>query len=116
VRLQKGRRLTAQDRAEIADLNAKLKTLSAIPRAITPILLSFQASANLTDLLAPTTRVHFDLSGEGAGRAWPWVRPTTGILVWDPRHTGKISSGLQLFGNVTWWLFWRDGYAPLAAP
>ena len=28
---------------------------------------------------------------------------------------GKITSGLQLFGNVTWWLFWKDGYEPLAA-
>ena len=26
-----------------------------------------------------------------------------------------LEVGLQLFGSVTWWLFWEDGYAPLAA-
>ena len=36
-------------------------------------------------------------------------------LVFDPRGTGRISSGLQLFGNVTFWLFWNTGYDALQA-
>jgi hypothetical protein len=115
LRLQKQRQLTERERAEVALLNAKLKALKSMVRPVTPILLSLQGAPHLTDLLAPGSSVHFDLSGEGNDRAWPWVKPTTGILVWDPHHTGRITSGLQLFGSVTWWLFWRDGYAPLAA-
>jgi hypothetical protein len=43
------------------------------------------------------------------------VSPETAILCWDPAGTGKITSGKQLFGSVTWWMFWRDGYAAMAA-
>ena len=82
---------------------------------MTPILVALQHEAKLSDLLASEISVRFDLAGDGLGRSWPWVKPTTGILVWDPRHTGKITSGLQLFGSVTWWLFWNNGYEPLAA-
>ena len=41
-----------------------------------------------------------------AERAW---------LVFDKQSTGSITSGLQLFGNVTFWLFWRNGYDALRA-
>jgi hypothetical protein len=27
----------------------------------------------------------------------------------------EITSALQLFGNVTFWMFWRDGYAAMSA-
>ena len=33
----------------------------------------------------------------------------------DRAGKGEITSGLQLFGNVTFWLFWENGYAALAA-
>ncbi len=36
-------------------------------------------------------------------------------LVYDAVGCGQITSGLQLFGNVTFWIFWRDGYAALVA-
>jgi hypothetical protein len=35
--------------------------------------------------------------------------------VHDPAATGKVTSGLQLFGNVSFWLFWETGYDALAA-
>ena len=38
----------------------------------------------------------------------------TALLVWDPARSGKIESGLQLFGSVTWWIFWHHGYQPLS--
>ncbi len=46
---------------------------------------------------------------------WRWVTPKAGILVWDAEGTGRITSGRQLFGSVTWWMFWRDGYEALRA-
>lgn len=115
VRLQQKHTLTSAELAELAEMQKQIKAFKSRPRAISPILISFQRRSTLTDLLAPEKHVRFDIAGDGVGRSWPWVKPTTGILVWDPKHTGKITSGLQLFGNVTWWFFWKDGYAPLAA-
>jgi hypothetical protein len=55
----------------------------------------------------------FDLDGSGAA-SWEWVGPRSGILVWDPDGTGKITSGKQLFGNFTWGESFKDGYEALA--
>lgn len=115
VRLQEGRSLSPEEQKESEEMQKQIAEFKRRPRAISPILISFRPQASLSDLLAPETHVRFDLAGDGLGKQWPWVKPTTGILVWDPEHTGKITSGLQLFGNVTWWLFWKDGYEPLAA-
>ncbi|HLJ53413.1 MAG TPA: hypothetical protein VKT77_00155 [Chthonomonadaceae bacterium] len=115
LRLQQGRKLTAKGESERTALQATIDKLRRMPRVISPILISFDRSADLSDLLAPGSAVHFNLAGRGKQDAWPWLKPTTGILVWDPKHTGKITSGLQLFGNVTWWMFWKDGYGPLDA-
>ena len=38
-----------------------------------------------------------------------------GWLVYDPKGKGDITSSLQLFGNVTFWLFWENGYHALAS-
>lgn len=70
---------------------------------------------SVEDLIDADRRVSFDIAGDGQPRRWPWVRPTTGVLVWDPSHEGQITSGQQLFGLVTWWIFWSDGYRALAA-
>ena len=40
-----------------------------------------------------------------------WIVPAW--LVFDRRGTGSITSGLQLFGSVTFWLFWENGYDAL---
>lgn len=68
---------------------------------------------SLRGCLAPEARVCFDLDGSGRDQEWPWVRPDTGILVWDPEESGHVRSGRQLFGSVTWWLFFSDGYEAL---
>jgi len=115
IRLQKEHQLSATEQSELDDLQKQIAILKTLPRAITPILISFDRHATLSDLVSPERHVPFDLAGDGLKHSWPWVKPTTGILVWDPKHTGKITSGLQLFGNVTWWLFWKDGYDPLDA-
>jgi hypothetical protein len=79
----------------------------------TPII--FGAGTVAEDLLDRTRVVGFDLAGDGGERRWPWVKPSTGILVWDPSRTGRITSARQLFGSVSWWIFWSDGYRALAA-
>ncbi|WP_394795991.1 hypothetical protein [Armatimonas sp.] len=75
------------------------KELDKLPRAI----------SRLSSLLAPSKRVRFDLDGTGREQKLSWVGPETAVQCWDPVGTGKISSGKQLFGSVTWWMFWRDG-------
>lgn len=82
---------------------------------VTPIVFSLNPTGLLDDLLAPHAVVDFDLCGYGPHQRWPWVRPTTGFLVWDPLRTGRIVSGQQLFGGYTFQLFRRDGYEALAA-
>jgi hypothetical protein len=63
----------------------------------------------------PNARVPFDLDGSGVVRKWGWITPKAAWLVFDPEGRGKITSALQMFGNVTFWIFWRDGYAALSA-
>src|SRR6188508_2586402 len=84
------------------------------PRAISPIVVPLFRDATVNDLLDDTARITFDLDGFGP-RTWTWVTPDAGWLVFDPRETGRITSGLQLFGNVTFWLFWDTGYDALRA-
>lgn len=85
------------------------------PRVVTPIIFSLKDRCTLSDLLAENTMVEFDLDGDDLVEEWPWVKPDTGILVWDPEGKGKITSGRQLFGSVTWWMFFEDGYHAMDA-
>jgi tetratricopeptide (TPR) repeat protein len=82
---------------------------------LTPIVLSLRRDATLAKLVDPTAEVRFDLDGTGRLQHYSWLQPETALLVWDPERTGRITSGRQLFGNVTWWMFWQNGYQALAA-
>ncbi len=103
-----------KDKDEIADLTAKAEKLSKLPRPITPIAVPLKAGLTAADLEDRTAAVAFDADGTGA-KKWSWVTPDAAWLVYDPKATGKIGSGLQLFGSVTFWMFWSDGYAALRA-
>jgi hypothetical protein len=59
--------------------------------------------------------VRFDADGSGSQRQWSWIAPDAGWLVYDARGNGAITSALQLFGSVTFWLFWGNGYEALGA-
>jgi len=104
-----------KDAAEIADLKTKLDYLVRLPRPITPIVVPIDDRATPADLVDPKTRVSFDLDGSGRADAWQWITPRAGWLVYDHDGAGRIDSGLQLFGSVTFWMFWRNGYEALAA-
>jgi hypothetical protein len=85
--------------------------------AITPIIIPMTSpgDAGIESMLARDVHVTFDLDGTGRGLTWSWVKPTTGILVWDPSGKGRITSGRQLLGSATWWTFFEDGYRALDA-
>lgn len=103
------------DSAEIARLKQDQSTLRTMGRAITPILVSLVGDARLEDLVDENAQVFFDLDGSGLPRRWGWLRPKAGWLVFDPKRTGHITSALQMFGNVSFWIFWTDGYRALSA-
>jgi hypothetical protein len=101
-------------RTETAEVKVTVDRLAKLPRAITPIVFPLEGKGDLASLLTDR-QAAFDLPGVGRAQNWPWVNGRAGILVWDPERTGRITSGVQLFGSVTWSMFWSDGYAPLAA-
>jgi hypothetical protein len=104
-----------KDASEIGDLKKAQQTLTSMGRAITPILVPLGDETDLAELVDPAAAVQFDLDGSGLARRWGWITPKAAWLVWDPDGRGQITSGLQLFGNATFWVFWRDGYAALSA-
>ncbi|MCS7253418.1 MAG: hypothetical protein RMK18_03305 [Armatimonadota bacterium] len=114
IRLQKGRRLTRAERRELAEVDKTVAELKAIPRPITPIIFPLHHPLPLSELVSSHS-VTFDLDGDGIKERWQWVTKKACFLVWDGERTGQIKSGLQLFGSVTWWMFWRNGYEALAA-
>ena len=67
------------------------------------------------ELVDEQANVAFDLDGSGRKRKWAWLTPKAGWLVFDPDKTGRVNSALQMFGNVTFWIFWPDGYEALSA-
>jgi len=103
-----------KDKEEISTLQACRKRLERMPRMITPILVPLGDDPFET-LVDPQAQVAFDLDGSGMRRHWGWTTPKAAWLVFDGKQTGQITSGLQLFGNVTFWVFWRDGYQALGS-
>ena len=103
------------DKAEIADLKSKIERVSKIVRPITPIAIPLGSNTAWWAVEARDTSVLFDADGSGIAEQWSWIRPSAGWLVYDHQAEGKITSALQMFGNVTFWCFWQHGYQPLAA-
>ncbi len=97
--------------ARIDAIKDNLATFETLPLgAVTPIVFNLEERSSLVDLLAPATTVSFDLDGDGRAEKRPWVKPTTGFLVWDSARSGKVTSGRQMFGSATWWMFFKNGY------
>jgi hypothetical protein len=102
-----------RDRAEIDRLKALAADAAKRPRPITPIAVPLADRIGALDIVTPEASVGFDLDGSALPQRWTWIRPNAAWLVFDKRETGLITSGLQLFGSVTFWLFWRNGYDAL---
>ena len=116
---RKGARLSLHEKVFLKEMRSELAKRKEFdkrnPGAISPIIFSFTSVGGIRDLLAPQMRVPFDLDGYGGDRLWPWVKPITGFLVWDPSHTGSITSGRQMFGTYTFGIPWENGYRALAS-
>jgi len=104
-----------KDAGEIEALGKRRQRFDRLPRLITPIAIPLRDGLVAGDLVDPAVSVHFDADGSGLARDWTWISRDVGWLVWDPTGRGSISSGRQLFGNVTFWLFWPTGYEALRA-
>jgi hypothetical protein len=111
--LNRRKNRSSADWDEIAKIKGVLDDIGRKPGMITPLIFSAHPRGHIGDMLGGTTR--FDLAANGKQEQWPWVKPDTGIIVWDPDRTGRIVSGRQLFGSRTWQMFWRNGYEALAA-
>lgn len=103
----------AKDQAEIKTLKDRAQHLEKLPRPITPIVIPLRDGLNASDLEDRKASVAFDADGAGLGRKWSWITKDAGWLVYDPKGAGKISSALELFGNVSFWTFWDNGYQAL---
>jgi len=103
-----------RDAAEIADLQAKQAQIKSLPRAITPVAIPLRDNLAPEAIVDDRASVRFDADGTGP-RQWTWITPQAGWLVHDAKGRGEIASALQLFGNVTFWLFWSNGYEAMRA-
>lgn len=103
-----------KDAAEIKRVQDIQQQLKQMPRAVTPILVPLGARHDLERLIAPQARVRFDLDGSGEPREWGWITPEAAWLVYDHDGRGEITSGLQMLGAVSFWIFWETGYEALA--
>jgi hypothetical protein len=104
-----------RDAEEIATLRARAERLGRVPRAITPIAIPLTDKATLKTIVDLDATVPFDADGTGLRKAWTWISPDAAWLVYDPTSSGRITSALQLFGDVTFWNVWRNGYEPMRA-
>jgi tetratricopeptide (TPR) repeat protein len=104
-----------KDKEEIETLKKRTEQLRKVPRPITPIALPLRDGMSSAEMIDLSARVSFDADGSGLQRTWTWIHRDAGWLVYDPRHTGKITSALQLFGSVSFWCFWDNGYQALSA-
>jgi len=115
LRLVEDHNIKLVDDRVIDRIKADLKAIDSKPKAITPIVFRVEGDkpTALNELIANKTAVNFDLDADGTAERRPWVNPDTAILVWDPENTGTITSGEQLFGNMTFRMLFSDGYRAL---
>jgi hypothetical protein len=104
-----------KDRVEIATLQRRAEQAGRLPRPITPLVIPLRDGLAPGELEDRTANVTFDADGTGLKNSWTWITKDAGWLVYDPQGEGKVTSALQMFGGLTFWLFWENGYHALAA-
>jgi len=100
----------SKERKSIEEL---FKRLDSRGQFVTPVIFPISRNARLAELFPDGRTSGFDVAGDGVARRWPWPSAETGFLVWQPDPSVPVTSGRQLFGSRTWWIFWRDGYEPM---
>jgi tetratricopeptide (TPR) repeat protein len=104
-----------RDRDEIVTLRERMAQIARQPRAITPVAVPLTSDVRSESLIDASVRVTFDADGSGLPKSWTWISPKAGWLVWKPSREQRVTSALQMFGNVTFWLFWKNGYEAMRA-
>ncbi len=104
-----------KDKDVIAKFDERIAELQKLPRAVTPVAIPLKDGLAANDIEDRAAAVAFDADGSGLKRKWSWITRDAAWLVHDPKQSGKIESALQMFGGVTFWLFWETGYDAMAA-
>ena len=106
-----------KDAAEISEVRSRVARIEQAmqTRPITPIVIPLGDDLQVSDLLRRSAAVKFDADGSGVQRRWSWVSRNAGWLIFDKNARRHPASGLDWFGNVTFWLFWQNGYDALSA-
>jgi hypothetical protein len=102
-----------KDKAELDLLRRRVGELERMPRAVTPIAIPLRDGLGAPDIIDHDADILFDADGSGVRRSWTWITRDAAWLVYDQTGTKRIDSALQLFGSVTFWLFWENGYHAL---
>ena len=103
-----------KDAAELATLKQRVAQVRRVRRPVTPLAVPMADGLSAADMVDRAARVRFDADGSGEQKNWSWLSRDAAWLVYDQKQTGRVTSALQLFGNVTFWLFWENGYQALA--
>src|SRR5262249_9693242 len=104
-----------KDADEIKTLEERTQHMRKIKRRLTPLVIPLRDGLDARELVDLQAAVPFDADGSGHQHKWTWVTRDAGWLVYDHKKTGKVDSALQLFGNVTFLMFWENGYRALSA-
>ena len=104
-----------KDADEIAAWKQRAERLSKLPRPVTPIAVPLTGGLTAADMHDRDAKVTFDADGTGRRQQWTWIHNNSAWLVFDGAGEEKITSAIQMFGSVTFWLFWDNGYQALAA-
>jgi len=101
------------DKAEIEEIKTQADKLTKVSFSITPIVVALSKSTTLAEIVDGNHTARFDADGSGTDQRWTWISPSAAWLAYAPN--GEIKSGRDLFGSVTFWIFWANGYDALAS-
>lgn len=108
-----------KDKAEIESVKdwawKRAAIYSMTSRAITPLAIPDQTSTTPAEIYSRLF-VDFDLDGSNLPQKWSWINPNASWLIYvPPKGARQLASGRFLFGSVTFWNFWRDGFEALCS-
>ncbi len=106
--------LVSLSNSDVSRYEDQIKKLKEKPVVISPIIFPVAPNTKFSELTDTSAQVKFALDGR-TPKTWSWIKPNAAFLCWDPNGTGKVESGRDLFGNVTFWMFFRNGYDALAS-
>jgi len=103
------------DAAELRTMVEHQAVINKQGRMVTPIAVPLRARLDAYDIADDRASVLFDADGSGIPKRWTWITDDAAWLVFDRKDTRTVTSALQWFGSVTFWLFWDNGYDALRA-